>query len=66
MIALTPEHMQLLSDKRLEETALNADTASGAATDEAQRQDRQAMARAARYELARRRCEVPVRDRYGN
>ena len=58
---VTPEHMQLFSDKRLEDTLRQSDEANG---NEAERQGHRAVARAARYELARRRCEVPVRDRY--
>ena len=59
---LTPEHLQLLSDKRLEEAARQTPEAGD---DDAQRSGRQAIARAARYEMSRRRGEVPVRDRYG-
>ena len=59
---VTPEHMQLFSDKRLEEALRQLGEADGK---EEGREDRRAVARAARYELARRRCEVPVRDRYG-
>ena len=54
---LTPEHLQLLSDRRLDEVARSDDGGKNA--------DRGALARAARYEAARRRCEVPVADRYG-
>ena len=66
MTTVTPEHMQLLSDKRLEEAVRESQAADGTDTDEVARQGRQAVARAARYELARRRCEVPVRDRYAD
>ena len=65
MTTVTPEHMQLLSDKRLEEAAREWTEAEGADLDETKRQGRQAVMRAARYEMARRRCEVPVNDRYG-
>ena len=52
----TPEHLQLLSDRKLEEAARPSDADAPAA-------DR-ALRRAAQYELRRRQCAVPVRDRY--
>ena len=71
MPVFTPEHLQLLSAKRLADVAENprlADEAEagGPAGDEAARErKRAALARLARYEIVRRRGEVPVRDRYG-
>ena len=60
---MTPEHFQLLSDRRLRETV---DRASSASNDgDADARDR-ALVRLARYEIRRRRCEVPVTDRYSS
>ncbi len=55
---LTPEHLQLFSNQRLEK-ATSHEEAERPTSDH----DR-AMERAARYELRRRACEVPVKDRY--
>ena len=55
-MTVTPEHLQLLSDKKLLEAAETVPE-----TD----QDR-ALVRAARYELRRRQCDVPVSDRYSS
>lgn len=54
----TPEHFQLLPDRVLH-AALRPDPAE-------KRTDAEYVAfiRMVRYELCRRRCEVPVRDRY--
>ena len=60
---LTPEHFQLLSDSRLQEAADREPEPSADAETEAR--DR-ALARMARYEIRRRRCEVPVKDRYSS
>ena len=60
---MTPEHLQLLSDRRLQEAADRAPVATGDA--DADARDR-ALARMARYEIRRRRCEVPVTDRYSS
>lgn len=58
---MTPEHLQLLSDRRLEETANKPLSPSG----DSNADDRErALARMARYEIRRRRCDVPVQDRY--
>lgn len=57
----TPEHLQLLSPKHLEAAARD-DAAPASDADEAA--ERAARSRMARYEIRRRRCEVPVRDRY--
>lgn len=54
MTSVTPEHLQLLSDKKLQQ----------AVEDESISTEDVALARAARYELKRRQCEVPVSDRY--
>lgn len=54
MSTVTPEHLQLLSDKKLKEAA------------ESQSDADRALVRAARYELKRRQCEVPVSDRYSS
>jgi len=59
MTPTTPEHLQLLSDKHLDEAARDTDAKD--APDDGQR----AMARAARYEQRRRHADVPVNDRYG-
>ena len=56
---MTPEHLQLLSDRRLQETIERAPTGDG----DTDARDR-ALVRMARYEIRRRRCEVPVTDRY--
>ena len=56
---MTPEHLQLLSDRRLRETADRAP--SGDADADARVR---ALARMARYEIRRRQCAVPVMDRY--
>ena len=60
---MTPEHFQLLSDRRLQEAADHTPSPSGNA--DADTRDR-ALARMARYEIRRRRCEVPVTDRYSS
>ena len=60
---MTPEHLQLLSDRRLQEAADRAPVATGDA--DADAHDR-ALVRMARYEIRRRRCEVPVTDRYSS
>ena len=57
---LTPEHLQLLSDQALEKAARPADA------DRQSAGSGRALERAARYELRRRSCEVPVHDRYGD
>lgn len=57
---MTPEHMQLLSDKKLKEAAEEKTTS------EAPNDMKAALARMARYEIRRRRGDVPVRDRYGH
>ena len=55
---MTPEHLQLLSDKKL---------ASAASLDREPSSDSdRALVRMARYEIRRRRCEVPVHDRYAH
>lgn len=54
---LTPEHLQLFSDQRLEKASTHDDASPAADRDPA-------MERAARYELRRRSGEVPVKDRY--
>ena len=48
---LTPEHFQLLSTRRLTDAADTTEEMTD-------------MARMARYELRRRECAVPVRQRY--
>ena len=55
---LTPEHFQLMSDKKLRETV--EERSSSDLPEEA----RAALARLARYEMRRRKGDVPVRDRY--
>ena len=60
---MTPEHLQLFSDRRLREAADRPAVDSG--DREADARDR-AFVRMARYELRRRRCEVPVTDRYSS
>ena len=60
---MTPEHLQLFSDRRLKEAADRPLTDSG--DSEADARDR-AFVRMARYEMCRRRCEVPVSDRYAS
>jgi hypothetical protein len=55
---LTPEHLQLLSDEKLRD-ATEPKRAPSSDYD-------RALVRMARYETYRRRCEVPVRDRYGH
>jgi hypothetical protein len=54
---MTPEHLQLFSDKKLQAAANRTD---GDGASDADR----VMVRMARYEMCRRRCEVPVHDRY--
>ena len=56
----TPEHVQLLSDRRLDEVARDIPEGSD---DDAR--SRRALARTARFEQRRRTCDVPVRNRYG-
>lgn len=57
---MTPEHLQLLSTRNLEAAAhpdeQTSDTEEVAVTGD--------MARMARFELRRRQCQVPVRNRY--
>ena len=60
---MTPEHFQLLSDQKLQEAADRDPAPSGNPDTDAR--DR-ALIRMARYEIRRRRCEVPVRDRYSS
>lgn len=56
---LTPEHLQLLSTRRLNDAATDrvseSDETSSKGTD---------LARMARFELRRRAGDVPVRNRY--
>ena len=54
---MTPEHLQLLSDRALDQAADAERRADAPAED-------RALARAARFEQRRRRCEVPVKDRF--
>ena len=67
---ITPEHLQLLSDKRLAEAAREDDGDGAQEGDQETDGDdtvwiaRKAMARAARYEIRRRAADVPVRDRF--
>ena len=56
---LTPEHLQLLSTRRLNEAVTERDPGSDETTG-----TRTDMARMARFELRRRACSVPVRNRY--
>ena len=60
---MTPEHFQLLSDQKLQEAADRDPAPSGDADADARNR---ALARTARYEIRRRRCEVPVQDRYSS
>ena len=60
---MTPEHLQLLSDRRLQEAADRPLSTSGDA--DADAHDR-ALVRMARYEIRRRQCAVPVTDRYSS
>ncbi len=60
---MTPEHFQLLSDRKLQEAADREPAPSGDADADARER---AMCRMARYEIRRRRCDVPVRDRYSS
>lgn len=57
---MTPEHLQLLSTRHLEAAAhpdeRTSDTEEVPATG--------GMVRMARFELRRRQCQVPVRNRY--
>ena len=57
-LPMTPEHLQLLSDQQLVDAA--EQRSKSPAPDDA----RAALSRMARYELRRRQCDVPVRDRY--
>ena len=58
---MTPEHLQLLSTRRLTDAASErvseSDETSTASAD---------LARMARFELRRRACDVPVRNRYAS
>lgn len=56
---ITPEHLQLLSDKKLRAAT---EPSRGVPPSDSDR----ALIRMARYEACRRRCEVPVHDRYGH
>ncbi|MDT0632458.1 hypothetical protein RQM47_10685 [Rubrivirga sp. S365] len=60
---MTPEHFQLFSDRKLQE-AVDRPVAPSDDRD-AETRDR-ALVRMARYEIRRRRCEVPVADRYAS
>lgn len=57
---LTPEHLQLLPTRRLEAAVLPDATSESGETLPPE------MARLARYELRRRQCQVPVRNRYAS
>ncbi len=59
MTPTNPEHLQLLSDKKLDQAAHDEGTSNDSSD------SRRAMARAARYEQRRRNGDVPVSDRYG-
>ena len=54
---LTPEHFQLISNRRLQDAARPTDQASG---------DESEMAKLAKYELRRRQAQVPVAHRYAS
>ena len=57
---ITPEHIQLLSSRKLEALAQDHDNDPQPLDEDVAR-----WRRIARFELRRRRCEVPVKDRYG-
>lgn len=54
----TPEHLQLMSDRKLQETVEER------TTEKPPSPDHDALVRMARYEIRRRKGDVPVRDRY--
>ena len=56
---ITPEHIQLLSRRKLEALARDYDNDPQPPDEDVAR-----WRRIARFELNRRRCEVPVKDRY--
>lgn len=58
---MTPEHLQLLSTRRLNEVMSEKVSES----DETATQEG-GMARMARFELRRRACDVPVNHRYAS
>ena len=68
MNPFTPEHLQLLSAQRLADVAeaphLADEDDASYADEHARERRRAALARLARYEIVRRRGEMPVRDRY--
>ena len=57
---MTPEHLQLFSTRHLQEALAERVSTTD---EEAAAPD---MARMARYEMRRRQCQVPVRNRYAS
>ena len=57
---MTPEHLQLLSTRRLE-AAIRPDGRTSMTEEVSADGD---LARMARFELRRRQCQVPVQNRY--
>ena len=57
---ITPEHIQLLSTRKLQAVAQSHDNEPTPPDEDVAR-----WRRLAQFELRRRRCEIPVKDRYG-